>query len=53
MAQCPEPGDPEISVVNGVLANDTKIYQAFYRNAAAWCNAATFNITSAYRITWQ
>jgi hypothetical protein len=46
-------GDAPISVFTGASAGQTKYYQAFYRNAADWCNAATFNITSGYIIVWQ
>jgi hypothetical protein len=45
--------DPSISDFTGAAAGQTKFYQAFYRNAAAWCGAATFNISSGVIILWQ
>jgi hypothetical protein len=29
-----------------------RTYQAWYRNAAAFCSAATFNLTNAVEVTW-
>ncbi len=50
----PESGDPLLSVRgmtppgSGLIA----YYQVYYRNAAAYCTAATFNSTNGVRITW-
>jgi hypothetical protein len=53
-ASYPMSGDTPISAFTGAMADDTRYYQAFYRNSAAgWCNPATFNITSGYVITWS
>jgi hypothetical protein len=52
----PEPGDPSvhnlgfITVLPGTVA--TFQYQAWYRNAATFCTASTFNLTNAVSITW-
>jgi hypothetical protein len=27
-------------------------YQAWYRNAAAFCTPSTFNLTNGYSVTW-
>ncbi len=35
-----------------IAAGDTKFYQCWYRDAAAFCTPATFNLTSALSITW-
>jgi hypothetical protein len=54
MASYPDDvGDPPISVFTGASAGQTKYYQVYYRSPAAWCNAATFNITNGYVIAWQ
>ena len=48
-----QPGDPLISVVGIVpAAGGTQHYQAWYRDTASFCTAATFNLTNAYRIDW-
>ncbi len=49
----PEAGDAPISV-KGLLPADGgwRGYQAWYRNAAAYCTPATFNMTSGMRIIW-
>ena len=31
----------------------TNYFQFFYRNAAAFCTAATFNTTNGYQVTWN
>ena len=53
VAVYPEAGDAPISV-KGLLAADggSRGYQAWYRNAAAYCTPATFNMTSGTRIIW-
>lgn len=46
-------GDAPISVRGGVTAQGTRTYQVWYRNAdAAFCTAATFNLTNGVAATW-
>ena len=49
----PEPGDPSVSV-RGVIpgAGGTRHYQIWYRNAAAYCTADTFNLTNGVSVAW-
>jgi hypothetical protein len=35
------------------LAGGTREYQCWYRNAAAFCTASTFNLTNGLEILWQ
>jgi hypothetical protein len=52
-ATYPESGDPSISVQGNIPADGGyRYYQMWYRDAAVYCTAATFNITSAARILW-
>jgi len=48
----PVAGDLTISVRGACAAGDVRIYQAWYRNAAAFCTASTFNLTNALSVTW-
>ncbi|MBI5362655.1 MAG: hypothetical protein HZA53_05715 [Planctomycetes bacterium] len=48
----PLPGDAPISVRGSVLPGDVRSYQIWYRNAAAWCTNATFNLTNGYEVVW-
>lgn len=48
----PTAGAPSISVRGQVLAPSSRWYQVWYRNAAPFCTAATFNLTNAVRIDW-
>jgi hypothetical protein len=48
----PDVGDPSVSVKGLVVAPGTKHYQLWYRNAAAFCNAETFNLTNGLTVTW-
>jgi hypothetical protein len=36
-----------------ILAADVKHYQCWYRDAAALCAAATFNLTQGLTLTWS
>jgi hypothetical protein len=38
----PGPGDPSISQRGGVAAPGKRVYQVWYRNAAAYCTSSTF-----------
>jgi hypothetical protein len=48
----PETGDPSISVRGLVTAPGLRVYQSWYRNAAAFCTASTFNLTNAVEVVW-
>ncbi|MBK7877250.1 MAG: hypothetical protein IPJ77_16160 [Planctomycetes bacterium] len=49
----PGPGGPLVSVRGGVNpAGGTYFYQAWYRNAAAFCTPETFNLTNGVAVTW-
>jgi len=52
-SQYPEPGDPTISAHTGVPPGATRHYQIWYRNAATFCTAATFNLSNGLTIVWQ
>ncbi len=51
-SQYPEPGDPSVSLRGMVGAPSTRTYQVWYRNAAAFCNAETFNLSNGVQVTW-
>lgn len=52
-SQYPGAGDPSISVKGQVIAGGvTRYYQAWYRDAAAFCTPSGFNLTNAIRIAW-
>jgi len=48
----PTGGDSSVSVRGGVAAGDVRNYQVWYRNAAAFCTASTFNLTNGVQIPW-
>jgi hypothetical protein len=49
----PTGADPSISVRGAVpAAGATRTYQAWYRNAAAFCTADTFNLTNGLSVAW-
>jgi len=48
----PEPGDQPVSVKGAVTAPGTRTYQAWYRNPAAFCTPATFNLTNGLEVMW-
>ncbi len=49
----PEIFDPAISVQGMItFAPQTRTYQVWYRNAAAFCTAATFNLTNGLSVVW-
>jgi len=49
----PSVGDLPISVRGAIAAPGTRWYQVWYRNAAAFCTVATFNLSNAVRIDWS
>jgi hypothetical protein len=52
-SQYPGGGDPSISVKGAIpTEGGTRIYQAWYRNAGAFCTSSTFNLTNGLRVAW-
>jgi hypothetical protein len=53
VSQFPDVGDPSVSV-RGMVQNTGGfyIYQVWYRNAASFCTASTFNLTNALYAIW-
>jgi hypothetical protein len=52
-SQYPVGGDLSVSVRGNVVAPGTRTYQCWYRNAAAFCTASTFNLSNGMSIAWQ
>ncbi len=52
MSQYPTGGDAAISVKGAVGSVGTRTYQVWYRNAAAYCTASTFNLTNGCLVNW-
>jgi hypothetical protein len=54
-SQVPDFAHPApLSVAGAIPAvGATRVYQAWYRNAASFCTNATFNLTNGVRITWR
>jgi hypothetical protein len=53
-AAFPAAGDPAIHVRGQVpAAITTRHYQTWYRNAASFCTASTFNLTNAVVVEWR
>jgi hypothetical protein len=48
----PGPGQSRVSVAGQIAAPGTWHYQAWYRNAAVFCTADTFNLTNSVAVTW-
>jgi len=42
-----------IHLGGSTAAGDTRHYQAWYRDAAVFCSAATFNLTQGLTVTWS
>jgi hypothetical protein len=51
-SQYPAAGDPAVSVRGLVTAPGTRTYQIWYRNAATFCTASTFNLSNGVEVTW-
>ncbi len=52
-SQYPMPGDLPVSIRGSLPSSGgTRYYQIWYRNAAAFCTAATFNLSNGLRVTW-
>jgi Tol biopolymer transport system component len=41
-----------VSSFGSTVAGDTRHYQVWFRNAADFCTASTFNLTNAVSVTW-
>lgn len=52
-SQYPAAGDQLISIRGMVPPGATRTYQAWYRNAAAFCTPSTFNLSNGVAITWN
>ncbi len=48
----PEGGDLSVSVRGAIAAPGSRTYQVWYRNAAAFCTASTFNLTNGLVVLW-
>jgi len=51
-SQYPVGGDQSVSVRGLVVAPGTRVYQVWYRNAAAFCTISTFNLSNGIQATW-
>jgi hypothetical protein len=51
-SQYPAAGDTGISVRGANVAGNVRTYQCWYRNAAAFCQPETFNLTNGWQATW-
>jgi len=52
-SQYPVGADLPVSVRGNVLAPGVRTYQAWYRNAAAFCTTSTFNVSNGLEIIWE
>jgi hypothetical protein len=52
-SQYPVTGDQPISVRGLITAAGTYYYQIWYRNAATYCTASTFNLSNGVTIAWS
>jgi hypothetical protein len=48
----PETGDPAVHVRGLIAVPGLRHYQVWYRNAASFCTASTFNLTNGLSVTW-
>jgi hypothetical protein len=51
-SQYPDAGDASVSLAGQVTTPGLRCYQIWYRNSAAFCSAAVFNLTNAWQVTW-
>ncbi|MBL8861076.1 MAG: hypothetical protein JNK02_03610 [Planctomycetes bacterium] len=51
-SQYPVLGDLSVSVRGLNSAGDFRVYQVWYRNAAAFCTPSTFNLSNGVSLTW-
>jgi hypothetical protein len=52
-SQYPAAGDLSVSVRGQVTTPGTRQYQVWYRNAAAFCQPDTYNLTNGLTIVWN
>ncbi|MCY2959059.1 MAG: calcium-binding protein [Planctomycetota bacterium] len=52
-SQYPVGGDLPVSVRGLVTTPGTRTYQVWYRNAAAFCTASTFNLSNGLELQWN
>jgi hypothetical protein len=52
-SQYPSTGDVAIATKGLVLSPGTRTYQVWYRNAASFCTAWTFNLTNGVAVDWR
>jgi hypothetical protein len=53
-ASVPGPGDPPLSTLGLVPpSGGVRTYQVWYRNAASFCTASTFNLSNGWIVHWQ
>ncbi len=52
-SQYPVGADLDVSVRGLVTVPGTRTYQCWYRNAAAFCTASTFNLSNGLEIVWE
>jgi hypothetical protein len=48
----PVAGDPSVSVRGMISSPGTRTYQVWYRNAASFCTASTFNLSNGVQLSW-
>jgi len=48
----PEAGQPSISSMSTFATPGARFYQAWLRNAAAFCTSQTFNLTNGVEVQW-
>ncbi len=51
-SQYPGVGETLISIRGNNVPGNVRTYQAWYRNAAAFCTVSTFNLTNGIQATW-
>ncbi len=51
-SQFPSGADPAVSVKGRCNSGDVRTYQVGYRNPAAFCTSATFNLSNGLEIVW-
>ncbi len=52
-SQYPSGAQPAVSVRGSVIVPGTRTYQGWYRNVAAFCTPAGFNLTNGWEILWR
>jgi hypothetical protein len=52
-SQYPTGMETSISIRGGNAAGDSRTYQVWYRDAAAFCTSDTFNLTNGRRVVWS